>query len=57
VIGVNDVLGRGFDPAAFERDRDHVVVVAPPGDLGRPAPAVARPPRDLIHQAELIGAA
>jgi lysophospholipase L1-like esterase len=25
VIGVNDVLGRGFDPAAFERDHDHVV--------------------------------
>jgi lysophospholipase L1-like esterase len=25
VIGVNDVMGRGFDPDAFERDHDHVV--------------------------------
>ncbi|MEO6083980.1 MAG: GDSL-type esterase/lipase family protein [Umezawaea sp.] len=84
VIGVNDVLGRGFDPAAFERGHDHVAGAlpgvadftrgfeagsrgrraarrgaarrpgSPPGDLGRPAPAVAWPTRDLIRQAELI---
>ncbi len=69
-VGVNDVRGTDWDPAAFARDvravlaamssaADRVLVLAPPHDLGRPpaAPKPAQAGGVLREEAARAGAA